>query len=47
MIEKYLAPMAEVLGLDFEKLFALGGNGGGFNMTSLALRCTRLTPSTK
>jgi glycogen phosphorylase len=39
---KYLEPLAQVLGLEFEELYALGLNSGdGFNMTSLALRCTR------
>lgn len=42
LIEKYLSPMAVTLGLDFERLYALGLNAGdGFNMTSLALRCSR------
>jgi starch phosphorylase len=42
LIEKYLTPMAATLGLDFERLYALGLNAGdGFNMTSLALRCSR------
>jgi glycogen phosphorylase len=41
LVQKYLAPMSEVLGLEFDQLYALGGNGGGFNMTSLALRCSR------
>jgi starch phosphorylase len=39
---KYLSGMAASLGLDFEQLYALGLNTGyGFNMTCLALRCTR------
>jgi starch phosphorylase len=42
LIAKYLSRMAESLGLDFEQLYALGLNTGeGFNMTCLALRCTR------
>ena len=42
LIAKYLTGMAGNLGLDFEELYALGLNSGaGFNMTSLALRCTR------
>jgi glycogen phosphorylase len=39
---KYLSQLAESLGMDFEQLYALGLNtGDGFNMTCLALRCTR------
>ncbi|PLW68538.1 alpha-glucan family phosphorylase [Pseudohalioglobus lutimaris] len=42
LMVKYLQPMASALGMDFDKLYALGLNSGdGFNMTSLALRCTR------
>ncbi|TGD71503.1 alpha-glucan family phosphorylase [Mangrovimicrobium sediminis] len=42
LVERYLMPTAHALGLDFEQLYALGLNSGdGFNMTSLALRCTR------
>ncbi len=42
LVAKYLQPMSAALGLEFEKLYALGLNSGdGFNMTSLALRCTR------
>ena len=42
LLAKYLSWMAPALGLDFEQLYALGLNSGdGFNMTSLALRCTR------
>jgi starch phosphorylase len=42
LVEKYLSKMAESLGLPFEKLYALGLNtGDGFNMTCLALRCSR------
>ena len=42
LVAKYLSRTAEVLGLDFEQLYALGLNSGeGFNMTCLALRCTR------
>jgi starch phosphorylase len=42
MMDKYLSGMAHSLGLDFEQLYALGLNSGeGFNMTSLALRCSR------
>jgi starch phosphorylase len=38
----YLGGMAEALGLDFERLYALGAsNGSGFNMTALALRGSR------
>lgn len=42
LVAKYLSGMAASLGLEFEQLYALGLNSGeGFNMTSLALRCTR------
>jgi len=42
LVAKYLSRVAETLGLDFEQLYALGLNGSeGFNMTCLALRCTR------
>ena len=42
LVSRYLSKMAESLGLDFEHLYALGLNSGdGFNMTSLALHCTR------
>ena len=42
LVAKYLSPMAKDLGLEFEQLYALGLNSGdGFNMTCLALRCTR------
>ncbi len=42
LIERYLSGMAGNLGLEFEELYALGLNAGhGFNMTSLALRCSR------
>ncbi|MEZ5501481.1 MAG: alpha-glucan family phosphorylase [Halioglobus sp.] len=42
LVAKYLSGMAANLGLDFEQLHALGLNTGqGFNMTCLALRCSR------
>ncbi len=42
LVAKYLSKMAESLGLQFEQLYALGLNTGeGFNMTCLALRCSR------
>ena len=42
LVHRYLGGMAEALGLDFEHLYQLGLNtGDGFNMTCLALRCTR------
>lgn len=42
LVAKYLSRYAETLGLDFEQLYDLGQNSGdGFNMTCLALRCTR------
>jgi len=42
LMGKYLSKMADTLGLEFEQLYALGLNSGdGFNMTCLALRCTR------
>jgi starch phosphorylase len=42
LVEKYLAPAALELGVDFEQVYQLGLNsGGGFNMTCLALRCSR------
>jgi len=42
LVAKYLSRTAETLGLDFEQLYALGTNSGdGFNMTCLALRCSR------
>jgi len=42
LVRKYLSRTAESMGLDFEQLYALGLNTGeGFNMTCLALRCTR------
>ena len=42
LVEKYFANAVENLGLDFEQFYKLGLNGGeGFNMTSLALRCSR------
>lgn len=42
LVAKYLSGMAASLGLDFEQLYALGLNSAeGFNMTCLALRCTR------
>ncbi|MBP6682974.1 MAG: alpha-glucan family phosphorylase, partial [Halioglobus sp.] len=42
LVEKYLGPAVRDLGLDFEQVYRLGLNsGGGFNMTCLALRCTR------
>jgi starch phosphorylase len=42
LVARYLSKMTESLGLDFEQLYALGLNAGdGFNMTCLALRCSR------
>ncbi|HEY6130513.1 MAG TPA: alpha-glucan family phosphorylase, partial [Halioglobus sp.] len=42
LVKKYLSHAAQSMGLDFEQLYALGLNtGGGFNMTCLALSCTR------
>tara|TARA_R110002110_G_scaffold415561_2_gene650934 strand:- start:154541 stop:157075 length:2535 start_codon:yes stop_codon:yes gene_type:complete len=42
LVARYLSHMAEGLGLDFEQLYALGVNShDGFNMTCLALRCSR------
>ncbi len=42
LVESYLGPAVRDLGLDFEQIYRLGLNsGGGFNMTCLALRCTR------
>ena len=42
LVAKYLSKAAETLGLDFDQIYALGLNSGeGFNMTCLALRCTR------
>ena len=42
LVEKYLGAAAHELGLDFDQVYRLGSNsGGGFNMTCLALRCTR------
>ncbi|MCB1695388.1 MAG: alpha-glucan family phosphorylase [Pseudomonadales bacterium] len=42
LVEKYLGPAVRALGMDFEQVYQLGLNsGGGFNMTCLALRCTR------
>ncbi len=42
LVEKYLGPSVRDLGLDFEQVYQLGLNSGnGFNMTCLALRCTR------
>ena len=42
LFTQYLSPMADSLGITFEQLHALGLNSGdGFNMTSLALRCSR------
>jgi starch phosphorylase len=42
LVEKYLGAAAQELGLDFDQVYRLGSNsGGGFNMTCLALRCTR------
>lgn len=39
---KYLSHLAQSLGIDFEQLYALGLNtADGFNMTCLALRCSR------
>tara|TARA_R110000823_G_scaffold309352_1_gene433483 strand:- start:3149 stop:5695 length:2547 start_codon:yes stop_codon:yes gene_type:complete len=42
LVARYLSETAANLGIDFEHLYALGLNSGdGFNMTCLALRCTR------
>jgi len=42
LVQKYLTPVAHDLGIDFERLYGLGLNtGDGFNMTCLALRCSR------
>jgi starch phosphorylase len=42
LVEKYLGPTVRDLGVDFEQVYQLGVNSGsGFNMTCLALRCTR------
>jgi glycogen phosphorylase len=42
MVAKYLGRAAEEAGLNFDQLYALGINSGdGFNMTCLALRCSR------
>tara|TARA_R110001592_G_scaffold148073_3_gene372730 strand:+ start:23297 stop:25843 length:2547 start_codon:yes stop_codon:yes gene_type:complete len=42
LVATYLSPLANALGLDFEHLYSLGLNSGdGFNMTCLALRCSR------
>jgi starch phosphorylase len=44
LIEKYVAGAARDLGVDFDQLYQLGvnpGGAGGFNMTCMALRCTR------
>tara|TARA_R110001599_G_scaffold353881_1_gene602070 strand:- start:53578 stop:56124 length:2547 start_codon:yes stop_codon:yes gene_type:complete len=42
LVEKYLGGAARELGLDFDQVYRLGLNSGdGFNMTCLALRCTR------
>ena len=42
LMVKYLGKAAEELGLKFEQLYELGLNSGeGFNMTCLALRCSR------
>jgi len=42
LVEKYLGPAARDLGLEFDQIYHLGLNsGGGFNMTCLALRCSR------
>ena len=42
LVRHYLSGMAQGLGLEFEQLYALGLNTGhGFNMTCLALRCSR------
>ncbi|MFV8816915.1 alpha-glucan family phosphorylase [Haliea sp. E17] len=42
LVARYLTPMAHALGMTLEQLFALGvTSGDGFNMTTLALRCTR------
>jgi len=42
LVAKYLSGMAVSLGLEFKQLYALGLNtGDSFNMTCLALRCSR------
>ncbi len=42
LIETYLGKAASDLGLDFDHVYKLGLNSGeGFNMTCLALRCSR------
>ena len=42
LVEKYLGGAAHELGVDFDQVYRLGSNSaGGFNMTCLALRCTR------
>jgi starch phosphorylase len=42
LVARYLSQMAETLGIQFGQLYALGRNAGhGFNMTTLALRCSR------
>jgi starch phosphorylase len=42
LVEKYLGGAAHELGVDFDQVYRLGTtSGGGFNMTCLALRCTR------
>jgi starch phosphorylase len=42
LLEKYLQPVVRDLGTGFEQVYRLGLNSGsGFNMTCLALRCTR------
>lgn len=42
MIAPYLTPIADSLEMGFDQLYELGLNSGdGFNMTSLALRCSR------
>jgi starch phosphorylase len=42
LVEKYLGGAAHELGVDFDQVYRLGtASGGGFNMTCLALRCTR------
>jgi glycogen phosphorylase len=42
LVAKYLGKAAEEAGLNFDQLYALGLNSGdGFNMTCLALRCSR------
>jgi starch phosphorylase len=42
LIMKYFSEIPEAIGQDMEQVYALGLNSGdGFNMTCLALRCTR------